>query len=74
LASAGTFGKKPDSGGWYSVQLKPAAFGLINLSGPTQSRLRFSGNNSNRADYLTVYSGNAAAGNRPVLVVEYELP
>ncbi len=63
-------------GGWYSKSLIPANFTYINRSGVTQFRLRFTygDNNNSVADYLTFYSGNAAAANRPLLVITYYVP
>ncbi len=62
--------------GWYSKSLLPANFVYINRSGVTQFRLHFTyGDNNNKiADYLTFYSGNAAAANRPLLVITYYVP
>lgn len=61
---------------WYSATLDPGNFGLINLSGVTQFRLRFAldDNNDNGADYLRFYSGNAFPTYRPQLIVLYEVP
>jgi hypothetical protein len=73
--AVGTFDATP-LGGWYSAVLGSAAFPFINLTGTTQLRLRFSldDNNNHRADYVTFYSGNAAAANRPQLVIQYYVP
>lgn len=65
--------------GWYTLNLTPAK-GFINKlstnSGLTQIRLRFKldDNNNNTANFLKLYSGNAGAGNRPQLIIEYDLP
>jgi hypothetical protein len=42
----------------------------------TQIRLRFKldDNNNNVANFLSLYSGNAGAANRPQLIVEYYVP
>jgi hypothetical protein len=49
------------------------------LCGPGRtrsSRLRFKLDNNNNlvANYLTLYSGNAALTNQPLLIVEYMAP
>ena len=56
-------------GGWYSAILN-------SLGGTTQFRLRFTldDNNDHAADYMKFFSGNAAAINRPMLVIEYYVP
>ena len=48
----------------------------VNRMGFTQLRLRFTkdDNNDLGADYLSFYSGNAAASVRPVLEVVYYVP
>ncbi len=74
LASAATFTRKPTAKGWYSAVFKGSAMSLVNLIGATQLRLRFTRNGSTGGDYLSIFSGNATPANRPVLVVEYELP
>jgi hypothetical protein len=63
-------------GGWYSFNLTNAkAFvnKLATNAGLTQIRLRFKldDNNNAIANVLSLYSGNAAAAYRPVLVVTY---
>ncbi len=76
-ASVGAFGPIPDGNGWYIANLSVVrAAPFLNKWAPTQFRLRFNkdDNNNLRADYLSVYSGNAAAGNRPVLIVIYTVP
>jgi hypothetical protein len=66
-------------GGWYSFDLTGIR-GYINKlatgSGLTQIRLRFKldDNNNTVANYLSLYSGNAGAAYRPVLVVQYYIP
>jgi hypothetical protein len=61
---------------WYSQSLNPDDFGFINLDGVTQFRLRFSkdDNNDFGADFLRLYSGNAAEADRPQLIIEYYMP
>jgi hypothetical protein len=58
---------------WYTATLAPE---LIDITKTTQLRLRFKkgDNNDLGADYLSCYSGNAAAENRPVLEIEYTMP
>ena len=73
LAAAAKFTRTPDADGWYSAVLKDTALSAVSLGGATQFRLRFSRSANTGAEYLTIYSGDAAAGNRPVLVVEYEV-
>lgn len=64
---------------WYSINLTNAAT-LINKlatnAGLTQIRLRFKldDNNDAIANYLGLYSGNAAAADRPQLVITYYQP
>lgn len=71
--AAATFNKKATSDWWYSAVLGPDAYPFVNLQGMTTFRLRFAkdDNDNMSADYLRFYSGNAAAANRPVLVVEF---
>jgi hypothetical protein len=67
------------SGGWYTFDLTGAG-AFINKEaingGLTQIRLRFQldDNNNAVADYLSLYSGNAAAARRPRLLIEYQVP
>jgi hypothetical protein len=60
-------------GGWYSVNLPADALQYINKLGVTQVRLRFQldDNDDLSADYLKFYSGNAAAANRPQVIIQY---
>lgn len=60
---------------WYSIDLTPAN-SYINTFGLTQIRLRFKvdDNNNNSANLLKLYSGNAPAGSRPQLIIEYYAP
>lgn len=75
LDGAMTIANAPVSN-WYSSALGSGNFGLINLTGVTQFRLRFStdDNNDSGADYLKLYSGNALASYRPQLVIQYTVP
>lgn len=65
--------------GWYSIDLT-AGKAYINKaaasSGLTQIRLRFKldDNNNAVANFLSLYSGSAAAASRPQLVVTYYVP
>ena len=61
---------------WYTLNLAAANFGYINKTGVTQLRLRFAkqDNGDNGADYVNFYSGNAAAANRPKLIITYYVP
>jgi predicted outer membrane repeat protein len=62
-------------GGGYSLDLSAANL-QINRTGDTQIRLRFKldDNNNLVANYLKLYSGNAAEADRPRLVIEYYVP
>ncbi len=67
------------SGGWYTLNLTSAKAYINKLatgSGLTQIRLRFKldDNNNAVANYLSLYSGNAAAASRPRLIIEYYVP
>ncbi len=64
------------SNNWFVRSFNAADFTRINKLGVTQFRLRFTrdDNNDNSADILKIYSGNAAAANRPQLVIEYYVP
>ena len=66
-------------GNWYNINLTGAKASINKLatnSGLTQIRLRFKldDNNNTIANYLSLYSGNAPAANRPQLVITYTLP
>jgi hypothetical protein len=66
-------------GGWYSFNLTNAGRFVNKLatsSGLTQIRLRFKldDNNNTIANYLSLYSGNASAADRPQLVITYTMP
>jgi photosystem II stability/assembly factor-like uncharacterized protein len=80
-AASRTFGpfKPSPVGGWYSFDLTGAKASVNRLStqaGRTQLRLRFKiDDNSNKvANYLSLFSGNAAAAARPQLLVTYYVP
>lgn len=75
LNLAGTFPIVPN-GGWYTVTLSSTARRYINRSGYTQFRLRFNldDNDDSGADALILFSGNAAAGYRPQLLISYRMP
>ena len=62
--------------GWFQLVLGAANYRYINLTGVTQFRLRFATDDDNDkiADYVSFYAGDAAAANRPLLIVEYTLP
>jgi len=67
------------SGGWYSINLTSAKAYINKTSahaGLTQIRLRFKldDNNNRVANYLRLYSGNAATSSRPQLIVTYYMP
>jgi CSLREA domain-containing protein len=61
---------------WYSQTFNAADFQYINPIGVTQIRLRFTkdDNNDFGADFLKIYSGNAAEADRPQLIIEYYVP
>jgi hypothetical protein len=66
-------------GGWYSFNLVNAKNFVNKLSansGLTQIRLRFKldDNHNAIANYLSLYSGNAPAANRPQLIIQYYVP
>jgi hypothetical protein len=72
----GVIANNPTAGGWYAAALNATAYPFINLRGGTQLRLRFQRDDDNDrvADFLRFFSGDAAAADRPVLVVEYYVP
>lgn len=74
-AAVAAFGITPVSN-WYSAALSSVGRVLVNRVGPTQFRLYFArdDNNDNGADFVKFYSGSAAVGNRPQLLLEYYLP
>ena len=76
--SYGPFKPTPVSG-WYSIDLTKASAYINTLpsgSGLTQIRLRFKldDNNNAAANILKLFSGNAAAANRPQLIITYYVP
>jgi sugar lactone lactonase YvrE len=71
--------KAAPASNWYSLNLTSAQAFVNNLAtngGLTQIRLRFKldDNNNAMANYLSCYSGNAPAANRPQLIIEYYVP
>jgi hypothetical protein len=72
----GSMTNNPQAGSWYVARLASTAHPYINRAGITQFRLRFQLDDDNDliADLIRFYSGNAAAANRPVLVIEYYVP
>ncbi len=75
-SAVGTF-TTPPVASWYSANIFATAYPFINLTGPTQFRLRFStaDNGDGAADYMKFYSGNYKfAASRPALVVVYYIP
>jgi len=75
-ASVLSLGNNPSGTGWYSGALAYPDLQYINTLGTTQFRMRFSkdDNNNTGADYLRIYSGNAASGSRPQLILTYYVP
>jgi hypothetical protein len=73
VSGAGTFG--PLTGGWYTADLT-SGLNYVNLTGTTQFRVRFTldDNDDRGTDLLKLYSGNAGAVKRPVLIIEYYVP
>ncbi len=64
------------SAGWYTALLDPSVYPFIHTYGATQMRLRFTlGDNDNQsADFLKLFSGDAAVGDQPYLYLEYYVP
>jgi CSLREA domain-containing protein len=62
--------------GWFSARFNNGGRLYVNRTGVTQLRLYFSvdDNNNNVADFIRFFSGNAAAGDRPKLLIQYQLP
>jgi hypothetical protein len=75
LTGAITITDTPVSG-WYSGAMPTANYPFINKTGTTQFRLRFTLDDDDdlSADYLQIFSGNAAAVYQPVFVVIYYAP
>ena len=61
---------------WYSAVLNAAGLTAINKAGLTQFRLYFAkdDNDNHTANLLKLFSGNAVASDRPLLVITYTLP
>lgn len=81
IAPSKTYGpfKPVLAGGWYSINLTTGSSYINKLStnaGLTQLRLYFKmdDNSNTTANYLKLYSGNAAAADRPQLIVQYYVP
>ncbi len=75
--AVGNFAAIASTPEWFQMNLKPAYFPAIHLSGSTQFRLRFAldDNNDNSADFIKFFSGDGSiTANQPVLIVEYTLP
>jgi hypothetical protein len=62
--------------GWFSASFNNGGKLYVNRTGVTQLRLYFSvdDNNNNIADFIKFASGNAAAGDRPKLLITYYVP
>jgi hypothetical protein len=62
--------------GWFSARFNTGGKLYVNRTGTTQLRLYFSvdDNNNNVSDFIRFYSGNAAAGDRPKLLITYYVP
>ncbi|HTP01489.1 MAG TPA: PQQ-dependent sugar dehydrogenase [Anaerolineales bacterium] len=74
--AAATFNPTPSSG-WYTGAVATANLGLINRTGRTQFRLRFTldDNNDPVANFAEFFSGDTAtAADRPQLVIQYYVP
>jgi hypothetical protein len=69
------FNPNPVSG-WFSARFNTGGRSYVNRTGVTQLRLYFSvdDNDNNIADFIRFHSGNAAAGDRPKLVIQYYVP
>ncbi|MCQ3939120.1 MAG: hypothetical protein DPW18_19055 [Chloroflexi bacterium] len=61
---------------WYTAVLGSTNLKYVNKYGVTQFRLRFTlgDNDDMSADHLKLFTGEAAASNRPVLLVTYFVP
>jgi hypothetical protein len=62
--------------GWYSATFNSSSFGYINRTGITQFRLRFAldDDNDRISDYVSLFSGNAALADQPMLIIQYTTP
>lgn len=67
-------GDPGSDGSWSTGALNATGLGIVNKTGHTQLRVYFAtaNNNDNGADFVGWYSGEAAAGNQPELVVTYQ--
>ncbi len=61
---------------WYRAALSSGNLALINRTGMTQFRLRFTrdDNDDMSADYLKFFSGNSDFANQPQLIITYYVP
>ena len=61
---------------WYRATLSSGNLALINRTGMTQFRLRFTrdDNDDMSADYLKFFSGNSDLANQPQLIITYYVP
>jgi hypothetical protein len=75
LNTAGLVSPNPLNG-WYTSKLAASSLKYVSKGGFTQLRLRFrlDDDNDKIADWLAFYSGDAMAGYRPVLEVNYYVP
>jgi leucyl aminopeptidase len=74
-ASGVTTMSNPTSNGTFSTgALNAAGIAAVNKTGKTQVRVYFTldDNDDNGSDYIGFYSGEAASGNRPELVITYQ--
>ncbi|HTP02788.1 MAG TPA: choice-of-anchor Q domain-containing protein, partial [Anaerolineales bacterium] len=73
--TVGAFKPAP-KGATYTISLPSTAYAYLNATGLTQLRLRFAldDNNDKKANYMSLYSGNATLANRPQLVIQYYVP
>jgi hypothetical protein len=71
-SSAGGIGALMVSG-WFWGVLSAPGDAAVNKAGTTQIRLRFSldDNNDHKANYVSMYSGNAGSASQPRLIVYY---
>jgi hypothetical protein len=71
----GSFSSTPVSG-WYSATINATGISDINKINLTQLRLYFAlpTNNNNAANNMPFFSGDAAAGSQPLLIITYSLP
>jgi hypothetical protein len=75
LSSAASFNSTPVAS-WYSASLNSNGYAHVNLTGPTQFRLRFTRDDDNdrKADSVKFYSGEGTVAYRPQLIVQYYIP